>query len=171
MSHVFSGPGAASPRVTWRPNAEGAVRTLDEALAIGRRNGVDVDDPLLAWSIASRLPIDYYAMYGASFRATASRTIVTWDDFTAGRVGAEHRVVLVELHPAIFDSDDKILAVLAHEHHEITALHDAFAARGGRMTTAQLRALVEPSRGSLHSAAWDVADELVGRLQREGRWP
>ena len=69
----------------------------------------------------------------------------------------------MRLNPAILASDDAIVAVVAHECHEVRRLFDAFARSGGRLMPATIHGLVDPAVGSLHSEAWDAADALVER--------
>lgn len=75
------------------------------------------------------------------------------------------------LNPSILTSDDAILAVLIHETHELEALEDHFAARSGRLSTRELRSLVDARVGKLHCEAWDEADRRVLALIEEDRWP
>ena len=170
MKNVQRRPGAASPRVAWRPNPDGAIRTLDEALAIGRRNGVDADDPLVRWRLARWLPRGYDACYGQSLAALRGDAMLTWASLAGGGVEYDAPIV-VYVGAHVMGSDDRILAVLVHEYTEILDLPAAFVLARGRLTAEQVTRLIDPVVGTLHSRAWDAADEVVGRLQREGRWP
>ena len=75
--------------------------------------------------------------------------------------------LVVKLRSSVLDSDERILAVLGHEMHEINALRDMLTERA-RIAGAELIALTEPNHpGNLHDQAWDVGDRLVRRF-REG---
>jgi len=74
----------------------------------------------------------------------------------------------VSLSDEILSSDEAIVAVVAHEMHEVVGLRRLFEARGdGGMTVRELTYLVAPGRkGNLHDQAWDVADRLVVAMRR-----
>ena len=154
---------AAYPRTEarWRKNPDGK-RTLKEALAIGRRHELPVDDHAIVLGEPRHFPNGELAVYGV--KTTAE--VICVKDF----VGPDERAY-IRLNPAILDRDDAILAVLIHELHEIEKLIDAFAENGGRLTKRQLLSLIDPRIGTLHDEAWDRADQVVGSLIDQGTWP
>ncbi len=67
----------------------------------------------------------------------------------------------IKLNSNVLDSDDAIVAVLAHEVHETRALEAEFDANGGRLMAKRVHSLVNAETGTLHCAAWDYADDLL----------
>jgi hypothetical protein len=163
-------PAASRPRVAWRPNPDGAVRTLLEAKAIARRNGVDIDESFFEWCLAD-LPAHVVADYGRTFVVGDTGLVLSWDDFVTRRKGTDEERLVVRIARHALGSDDAILAAFVHEVSEVRALEEELARAGGRMTVRRLLDLVDPDRGRLHSWAWDRADEIVLALQRSNRWP
>lgn len=159
---------AAVPRSQgrWRPNPGGAIRSLDEALDIGRRHGVDVDDDRFLWVIGPALA------FGPGELATYAQVRRLHDNYVVQRSrlvtrDGRYRVLL---NPSILSSDDAILAVLAHEVFAITGLEEAFA-RTGQLSGLEFRSLIDTRTGTLHCAAWDEADRLVLQLIEAKQWP
>lgn len=65
----------------------------------------------------------------------------------------------------ILQSDESIVAVMAHEMHELNGLRDIFAVRD-TISAEELRRLILPGfKRNLHDHAWDVADELVLKMR------
>jgi hypothetical protein len=131
---------------------------LEEALEIARADGVDVadDEFVVMLARAHQLPEDTYARYLAPVPREGLvplSSMKTKDDKKFG----------VLLSPSILESDDAIVAVLAHEVYEARALEAEFLASGGQLTGKRLHFLVNENTGVLHCQAWDHADELVRR--------
>lgn len=159
---------AAEPRSQdrWRPNPRGARRSLDEALDVGRRNDVDVDDERFLWAIGDA------GGFAAGELATYAQVRHFRDEMIVHRSrlvtrGGRYRVLL---NPSILASDDTILAVLVHEVHEIQGLDDAFGSQG-TLSGKEFRSLVDTRTGRLHCAAWDEADRRVLSLIEANKWP
>lgn len=149
---------------SFRPNANGVKRTLEEAIEIGARNGIAFDPAEYKLIVDPVLRADYANYFDLAHAVAGS--IVPWRRITAG----DGRIVIrVQRHT--LTSDEAIVAVLAHELHETQALQEEFARSGGSMPVERLRRLVESSGESLHNAAWDYADELLDRIRAEGRTP
>lgn len=159
---------AAVPRSQslWRANPDGTVRSLEEALDIGRRHGLEVDDDRLLWAVGA--PADFQpgelATY-ARVRALSDRSVVRRDLLLTRR--QRFRILL---NPSILASDDAILAVLAHEAYEILELDAAFEPTG-EMSGRELRSLIDTTVGTLHCEAWDEADRIVLALIEADEWP
>ena len=63
---------------------------------------------------------------------------------------------------AIALSDEAIVALIAHEMHELNNLRILFEENGGVMPAGRLSNLIsEGIAGNLHDQAWDVADNLI----------
>ena len=74
--------------------------------------------------------------------------------------------VPVRFWPGILDSDQAIVAVFAHEMHELNNLRSIL--EEGKTSIEDLIEHVRPGRpGNLHDQAWDVADNLVLRMRKE----
>ena len=148
---------AARPRQPWRPNPLGTpARTLEQALAVARDNGVDFSDEDFVFSVSPRpLGANLHAAY-LDYDAPRRDSVVE-----VGRLLTEDGRIGVVLCPTVLERDDAIIAVVAHEVFEARALLDEFRKSGGRMPAWKVRSLVDSVTGTLHCAAWDHADELV----------
>ncbi len=148
---VARAAGAQAPRLAWRPNHPPARRSIDQARALVAAEGIDVpDDVRFVERDDAHFASDVYAAFGG-FKSTSW---YRWDDLL--RDGA----VVVKVRASVFESDEAILAVFAHELHEIEGLRSSF--EQGPVLGAKLIREIEPDRrGNLHDEAWDVADAAV----------
>jgi len=72
--------------------------------------------------------------------------------------------VPIRVWPGILGSDDAIVAVIAHEMHELGMLRADLQGNGIMIDDLVLH--TEPGRpGNLHCQAWDVADKLVNQIR------
>jgi hypothetical protein len=154
--------GSASiPRIKWRKNMGGVVRTRAEAIEIAKKAGVEIPDWIEINRIVGKdvLPDNVGASY-AKLRSDYNGGRFSWKDF-------EHEItkkVPVRLNENIMDSDEAIIANIKHEVHELTELRDALE---GRMVSAEeLADLISDDKGILHSEAWDEADKLIIELRK-----
>ena len=157
---------ARSPQVKWATaNPDGAVRSIAQAHEIARRHGVDIpDDVIFQVTIGKHRFIEEGALAQYFRRQNARGTDrITWDDFYSVLRGQEEPRILVRLDKSVLASDEMIVAVFAHEVHELAGLRDAFdASAKGYLTAEELARLINPGiKGNLHDEAWTVADELV----------
>ena len=68
----------------------------------------------------------------------------------------------------ILDSDEAIVAVMAHEMHELNGLRKIFQERE-TLPAEELGRLINPGhKGNLHDQAWDVADRLIATMRKGG---
>jgi hypothetical protein len=149
----------------WRSNADGQVRTVAEARIIATSHGVHIPEDIHLVAVDSkRLPKDTFAKYFE--KASHSATLrVSWDEFY-NRLDK----IPVQLSRDILGSDEAIVAVIAHEMHELNALRALFEERGGSIPAGELRNLIVAGRpGNLHDHAWDVADQLVAQMRGNPR--
>jgi hypothetical protein len=118
----------------WTKNADGAVRSIDQAIEIARQNGVEIEDDILLRKVSGKfLPEQTHAEY---FRARLSdpSQSVRWNDFFS----KELDLLLVRVEQSVFESDEAIVAVLGHEMHELNSLRRLFEQSDGTMTYRQL---------------------------------
>src|SRR5437667_3284782 len=105
------------PRMDWRPNQDGQARTIDQAVAIAKANGVRIPDDV-AFFVADEGDL------GADTTARGPRidklagSIVLWSDLVHDRTGK----VPFRIRPDILKSDEAIVAVFGHEMYELEKL-------------------------------------------------
>jgi hypothetical protein len=153
----------AYPRVLFRPNPGGQVRTLDEAVELASRSGVNFDPEDFVFRLDPNLPRNVGAQYGATMNQVASSVKVPWRSFQ--RLDGK---ILIRVNPNILASDDAIIGTLAHELYEASALEAEFAIRGGTMDAGTLFTLIQAPYGQLHTAAWTYADDVLRAWQATG---
>jgi hypothetical protein len=69
------------------------------------------------------------------------------------------------VRPDILKSDEAIVAVFAHEMHELNGLLPLL--REGQLTIEQFNAHTSATNlGNLHYEAWDIADRFVEEMRR-----
>jgi hypothetical protein len=154
---------AQGPTIQWVKNRDGATRTIHEAMEIARKNGVEIPDDMLFKKVSGRsLPDKTYAEYFSRKRSNPSE-LITWDDFYSKDLDQ----LLVRIESSVFESDEAIVAIFAHEMHELNNLRRLFEETGGSMTLQRLHYLITPGiKGNLHDHAWDVADKLVVAMRK-----
>lgn len=144
----------------WKPNPGGVRRSLEEAKAILARVGVELSDAVTIKVVkddSTRVPAGAFAAYPV--RSQGGR--VTFDTVLEPKIDS----VIVFVKESVFDSGEAIVAVLAHEQHEIDGLLDLIG-REGAVPVERVQELLRAGNpGNLHDAAWDVADRLVARLR------
>lgn len=150
------------PAVSWRPNPDGQVRTIDEAIEIARRNGVIIPKYVAFF-------VDEQAELGPTITARAPMVRkpaggrVRWIDLINDRTGR----VPILIRPDILGSDEAIVAVLAHELHEIEGFRKIVERRGSISIEEFIAHHAWDNPGNLHDEGWDVADALVRRMRGE----
>ena len=148
----------------FRPNPDGALRSVTEALQIAARHGIHFD-PAEYRVVVDPVPRADYASY-FDLGHVAPGSTVPWS-----RITTRDERILIRLQEHTLASDEAILGALAHEYCETQALKAEYERSGWRISAEHLRRLVESSDISLHNAAWDFADEIIDRLRAEGRAP
>jgi hypothetical protein len=107
------------------------------------------------------LPPDSYAQYMGRDFLPGQR--VSWEQFYN-----RYDNIAVKVFKDILDSDEAIVAVIAHEMHELNGLRKIFAERQ-TLPVEELHRLINPGyKGNLHDQAWDVADAAVARMRGAG---
>jgi hypothetical protein len=147
------------PTREWRDNPDGTVRSIHEAVEIARAHGVVIPDDV-------ELHIDELEELSKDLTARAPRVDkpsgerVYWSDMVHDLT----KKVPIRVWPGILKSDEAIVAVIAHEMHELLTLRPDLEGPGIIIDDLVLH--TEPGRpGNLHSQAWDVADRLVDKMR------
>lgn len=167
--------GSASHHQTrnlWGRNADGARRSIDEALEIAESHGVDIPDDVRFISVpdayldARGLSVDAY--YG-DFENISPHQLITWrPQPKALSLTDKDGIFNISIRESILESDRAIVAIIAHELSEYEGLLSVLAKKGG-ITAAEYKRLVEPGRiDNLHWKAVDHGDELVRRMIGNG---
>jgi hypothetical protein len=147
------------PTLEWRDNPDGKVRTIHEAVEIARAHGVVIpDDVEFHADEVGELHQDLTARAPRVDRPSGER--VYWSDMVHDITNKAP----VRVWPGILKSDEAIVAVLAHEMHELLTLRPNLESGGVLIDDLVLH--TEPGRpGNLHCEAWDVADRLVDEMR------
>jgi hypothetical protein len=149
------------PRHQWQPNADGRTRTISEAVAIAKRNGVQIpEDVAFFVDESGELGVDITAR-GPQVTKSAGST-VSWSDLVHDLTGK----VPFRVRPDILESDEAIVAVFAHEMYELERLRPILQ-EGETYIEQFIEHTRAGSPGNFHDEAWDVADAFVNRM-REG---
>ena len=143
---------------TFAVNADKAVRTVDQALAIAKKQGVEVPS-YVKFVVDESVPADRFADYTLVKQGTDRSAKVTWNAV------APQGVVVVRLSPRVMQSDEMISAVLEHESYELSEIKRTMTERGS-VPPAELERMVNDKvSNNLHSQAWDIADLRVRRMR------
>jgi hypothetical protein len=74
--------------------------------------------------------------------------------------------VPVRLGPSVFQSDEAIVAVFAHEVHEITRLRELFQANNGGLPAGEIFNLISPEVSkNLHEETVEIGERLVRAMR------
>jgi hypothetical protein len=147
------------PTIEWRDNPDGKVRTIQEAVEIAKSNGVLIpDDVEFHVDETEELHMDLTARAPRVDKPAGER--VYWSDMVHDLTNK----VPIRVWPGILRSDEAIVAVIAHEMHELGSLRPDLERDGIIIDDLVLH--TEPGRpGNLHCQAWDVADKLVNQMR------
>lgn len=121
-------------------------------------------------SAGTRVLGQYFA-----FRFLRADEIIYWEpqlDARAKSLVDRHLgKVAVLLREGLLNNAEAFLHHLAHEVHELEALHRIFEAEGGSMLAGRVHELTVPARDvpNLHFEAWEWADALIEGLRRKIR--
>jgi hypothetical protein len=152
----------AGPRFEWKPNPDGATRTIEEACQIARRWGVEIPSYVEFW-------VDEYGYLdeNTTARTTTFRefegTIIDWSWFFHKKTGK----IPFLIRKDILASDEAIVAVIGHEMFELQMLRSVFA-EGAAIE--KWEAETSPNNpGNCHWQAWEYADSLPRAMRQEGK--
>jgi hypothetical protein len=108
--------------------------------------------------MAPPLPANKDARY-FDLDAVTTEMVFQWDgDFLDRKSGK----IRVHVAPQVFDSDEHIIAIFAHEAYELDRLCGEFRANGGRLNAKRLYSLLNEENGLFHCLAWDHSDHVLG---------
>jgi hypothetical protein len=149
-----------SPKSNWNDNPDGTIRSVSEAVEIAKACGVDIPD-------VAAFFMDELGLLDANTTARGPKVtkpaggIVVLEDLL-NKFGQ----VPFILRRDILRSDEAIVAVIAHEMHELNGLIPLL--REGQLTIEQFNGHTSATNpGNLHYEAWDIADELVEEMRRK----
>jgi hypothetical protein len=152
-----------SPRIKWRANPPGEVRTLDQAIEIAIKNGVVIPDDVSFW-------LDESGELSAEWTACGPRiekeqgSLLGWKDL----VHDQTQKVPFRIWGGILVSDEAIVAVLAHEMFELERLRSLLLR--APVSIGQLINMTCPGNpGNLHDQAWELADQKVMEMRKRTR--
>ena len=151
------------PRRRWRANPDGLLLSIEEAVAIARQHGVDVpDDVEFFIDESDELDEQHTARSSRVSKPSGARM------FRSDLVHPLTNKVPFRIWAGILLSDEAIVAVLAHEVHEVNSLRPLL--QEGILSIDDYIHHTEPGRpGNFHDQAWDVADRLVDKMRGEDR--
>ena len=151
------------PRQPWRPNLDGQTRTIEQAVEIAQRSGVQIPtDVDFFVDELGDLDADTTAR-GPQVTKPAGAT-VAWSDLVHDKTGK----VPFRIRPDILKSDEAIVAVFAHEMYELERLRPIL--QKGGTSIEQFIAHTRPGNpGNYHDEAWKVADDMVERMRGEAK--
>jgi hypothetical protein len=148
-----------APKLTWKNNPLGEIRSVEEAIEIARDHGVHIPAEVVFF-LDELHWLDHQTTPRGPKVTKATGELVTWNDL----VNNKGKVPFL-LRPDILESDEAIVAVIAHEVHELQGLEKLMDE--GRLTIEEFGFQTSPAqKGSLHFQAWDVADQLVEAIRR-----
>ena len=144
----------------WTKNPDGVVRTTAEVKRIALDHGVEIPADIQIFAVQGKwLPPDSYAQYLGRDFLPGQR--ISWSQFYN-----KYDNIAVKVSKDILDSDEAIVAVMAHEMHELNGLRKIFEERE-TLPAEELGRLINPGhKGNLHDQAWDVADHVVARMRK-----
>ncbi len=149
-----------SPKIEWRPNPAGEIRTPDQAKSIAMVHRVFIADDVEFFQDELNELHSQWTACGPRVDKPVG-AIVDWTDLVHDITGK----VPFRFWPGILDSDEAIVAVFAHEMYELEKLRPLL--QHGRMTIDEFIEHTRPGRpGNLHDQAWDYADSLVEYMRK-----
>jgi hypothetical protein len=146
-------------------NAGGVIRSPQDAIDLARSHGVEIGDDVTIGFMKDWTRKDADAEYFYRLREFKPDDWVEWNDFLHETTGK----IPVRFNANILNSDESIVAHIAHEMHEVNALRTIFSERGA-MRARELNELIAARSkggfsGNLHEQAWDIADQLVFKMR------
>ena len=166
--------GAAQrPKHKYRRNPDGA-RTPDQAAALLEKHGVELpenakimylDEKTAAQHLPPGIPATYF-----QFKPNSPDQLIRWKDFEN-----KQGQIPVKVRSSVLQSDEELVATLAHEAHELMELEAIFKDRLA-LPARELARLINDRKdggrpGNLHEEAWDIANELIDEIRGTNKRP
>ena len=147
------------PTRTWKNNPNDETRTIEEAVLIAKQHGVVIPDEVVFFvDECEELHADFLARGPEVSKLPRER--VYWSDLVHNRT----KKIPFRIWSGILSSDEAIVAVFAHEMHELITLRPFLKAGG--LLVEDMILHTEPGRlRNLHDEAWDVADQKVDHMR------
>jgi hypothetical protein len=147
------------PTREWKPNPNGEVRTIEQAVQIAKRWGVEIPDEVQFYlDEAGELNKELTARGPRVDKYSGER--VYWSDL----VHPVTKKIPFRIWPDILKSDEAIVAVIAHEMHELNSLRPYL--EDWSLSIDDYIAQTEPGRPhNYHDEAWDVGDNFVDKMR------
>jgi hypothetical protein len=166
--------GGQGPRIRWKKNKGGLKRTIEEAVSIAKRNGVDVPGDVEFFEAEPReLKGSIRGFFsGRRFETARGPRVTEHEDgriYWQDHYNKDDRIPF-RIHPDVLTSDEAIVGVFQHEMHELSLLKEVFIQSKDRtMNGTDYGIQTSAGRpGNFHDLAWDEADEAVLRMRRRG---
>jgi hypothetical protein len=164
-----------APNVKWKRNPGGLKRTIKEAEAIARENGVQIPNGVVFFEAEpGELKGTLRGLAAGEKMETALGPgvvehpdgYVYWQDHF-NVLG----VIPFQIHPEVLTRDEAIVAVIEHEMSELSQLREVFlSCRERRMDATDYgRQVADDRLGNFHYQAWDDADKAVLRMRKGKR--
>jgi hypothetical protein len=152
----------------WAPRPAGPF-SFEEAIAFARQHLAEANEPGLedipdyVHLVVSddNVPEDAYACY-LWIGNQLEDARITWEDCLHDRT----KKFPVRVRPSVLESEEAVVAVIAHELYEIVHLRIAFAERGGVLTAREIYEHISyDAPGNLHYQAVAFGDRLVRAMR------
>jgi len=153
----------SNPSMVWRNNPDGEVRTLEEAEEIARKHGVEIpDDVQFFQDELNVLEGTIYTARGPGITRAPGGEVSYKDHYNI------NGKVPITVRNDIFASDEAIVAVFAHEVHEIRGMKIYMKESGGSVSFEEYMGHHHSNnQKNLHWEAWEIADDLVRKMRGE----
>jgi hypothetical protein len=163
------------PKIRWKKNKGSLKRTIEQAVVIARKNGVDVLEDVeffeaepgeLQGSLNGFLRGERFETARGPIVAEHQDGRIYWQDHYN-----KNGKVPFQIHPEVLTSDEAIVAVFEHEMHELALLRDLFtrSASDSMEGTDYGLQTSEGRPANFHDLAWKKADEIILRMRRRGQ--
>ncbi len=167
--------GGQGPRLRWRKNEGGRKRSIEEAVAIARTNGVEIPEDVTFFEAEpGELKGEWKGFRSGQRFETARGPLVAEE--RDGRVYWQSHYnregkIPFRIHPDVLVSDEAIIAVFRHEMYELSLFRKVFLQSKTRSMDGTDYGLQvsEGHPGNFHDRAWDEADRILARVRRQKR--
>lgn len=145
------------------PNVNGP-RTASESLDLAKSKGIEIPDDIYIGFMKNWKRTDADAEYFYRKDEFSPNDWIKWTDFYHDKTGK----IPVRFNAKILESDEAIIAHIAHEMYELNALRQIFDEKNGEIRAQELMRHIGPGiPNNLHDQAWEVADKMVHTLREE----